>query len=526
MRITPPLDAQGNFMGLSPVAYVKEIFSCAGDGDGALCIMDGGAKRDPQSFLAIPDIRGNDAQLMRVLDSISGTDAFVSFSTYKGGKHVRRNTAHIANIYAWSVDVDFVNEGASPEDYLQYIMDNVSIPEPSFVEFGHRLRLIYVLSQPIRVIGRRRMQLLAAFQFLQQCVTRMINDELSFGGQSFGAESNPPTSFFRLPGSINSKDGSVIRVFPYSEERYSFQEVFDEFVPTSLLDPSGRKKEWYESWKKKKGKKKPVYGSVQGLWLRRLEVLKSMRTSPNVHRKKMCFVYACGLVHAGLATTLDELYPLVLEFNEGFLNPLPFNKVYARIKLVPKKPYKFTDAFLAEFLEVDPSLFAGQTRKERDHARYEARKQLLILKGKDKPHLRFVRRKNVLALKEEGLSLKEMAKKLSVSVSTVKRDLALLRTEIPQIFAANAQEQFQRRMDEAAKTLADRIKNGSGAIPAESAGRLKGEENRSCLTARSHIYIRVNKNEPGLGVPFLHFGTPPPIFPFGAHFGPLSPIKT
>ena len=447
---------------ISITEYLESLFQLATPADGAICFM--GKKilerEISQNFLSVCDIQNSGIQLVHLMDQMSQQDLFVSFATYKGGPHVKRDTAHLANIYAWSVDVDYVNESISPDDYLSYIMENVSIPEPSFVEMGHRLRLVYVFSEPLRLCSpRQKKKLLSAFKFLQQCITRMINEELSFGGASFGAESNPPTSFFRLPGGINSKDGSIIRVMPYSEERYSLQEVFDEFVPNSMLDASRNKETWYAAWKRKTSirKRKKSYTGVKDLWMRRLETLKHLRTLPGAHRKKLCFVYACGLIHAGLASSLEEILPLVMEFNEGFQRPLPYNKVYAHVKLVDKKPYKFTDAYLAKYLEVSPSYFAAIPKKEYDHMRWIHKKEKMEQKGITKTQKIHARLEALAALRDKGISLQEIAAGLGVSLSTIKRDMKLLKEKGILKDSIKEMASFARQIKRGAHQMAKKI---------------------------------------------------------------------
>lgn len=420
--------------------YLLALFEKARPSDGAVCFMDpkpslhfgldGTGTR--QAFLSMSDVlNGANAneeyscQLNLLLSELSGMDAFVSFSSFKGGRYVRRDTAHLANVYAWSIDLDYVNEDIPPEDYLTYVLDNVSIPKPSFVEMGHRLRLIYVFSEPLRLCKpKQKEKLLSAFRFMQKTIADMINDELSFGDRSFGAESNPPTSFFRLPGGINSKDGSVIRVLPFSEERYSLSEIYEEFIPYRYLDASGTKKEWYESWKRKakSKKKKTPYGSIRSLWLKRMDYLKEARTFQEVHRKKLCFVYACGCMHAGLAASFEQLLPLVMEFNEGFERPLPFNKLYAVIHGVPRNPYKFSNAYLSEFLEIPMEEIPGPSKKDYDHDRYLQKKKQMELNGTTKQAKISKRKLQVQKLLSQGKSLPEISRLLKTSLSTIKRD--------------------------------------------------------------------------------------------------------
>ena len=509
---------------LSTEAYLKELFSQAKEEDGAICLSNFHHGHFMQQFLSISDICRQSPQLSYVLHSLEREDAFFSFATYKGGRKVKRDTAHLANIYAWSIDVDYQNGSIRPEDMFSYIMDSVSLPQPSFVEMGHRLRLIYVLKEPLRLYGKQKAALLRAFHFLQECMAGMINEELSFGEVSFGAESCPPTSFFRIPGSINSKDSSRIRVYAYSQERYTFQEVFEEFVPSRMLDASGCREEWYASWKRKKKKKKTLqpYSGTEALWKRRLEILRELRTYPGAHRKKLCFVYACGLVHAHIASSAEEVITLTEEYNEGFPCPLPLNKVHAHTKLVFKKPYRFSDRYLTEYLEVPDGVFSGQSRKERDHERYLRRKKC-TLSVSDKIHTRRQRLKELLL---QGHTQSDAARILSVSLSTIKRDAYALKEEL----AITIQEKMEPLKEKGTtllplsfshapvRGLAERKqrlmracspKTGSSARPQPGSlsKRLKSffsEENQPLLPdwdknlpvcTQNHIYIQVNKND-------------------------------
>lgn len=407
------------------IYYATRILEKASPDDGYLCIRSGNGTDQGQSFFPVSQLQNENA-VNQELSRHSYKDAYMSFASYKGGKHPRRSEDRLLNIYAFSIDVDYPNLSVSPEDILSYILENVSIPVPNYAECGHRLRLIYIFREPLRLFSKQKKALLAGFHFLQESICQMINETLSFDGISFGAESNPPTSFFRIPGSINTKDDSVIRLLFISKEQYTLQEYFEEWIPSVILDKSGCKEKWYAEWKQTP-KKRKSHSSIQKLWEMRLQTLKELRTLQNPHRKKLLFVYACGLKHLNPDITSQELFQECLLYNEGFSVPLRPNQVYAQINQVNKKNYKFTDEFLAFYLEVDSSYFAALSRKERDKVRYEEKKKQKQKKGQTRQQKVSRRQKKIKEMITEGYTLIQIAKECRISIATVKRDIQKLK---------------------------------------------------------------------------------------------------
>lgn len=404
--------------------YLLDIFKEAKPNDGAVCIRSG-SRQPEQSFINVSKIK---SKLPVEVERHDYRECFFSFATYKNAKDGRRTQDNIANIYAWSVDVDYKNEGVSPLDMYSYIMDSTSIPVPNYIEYGHRLRLIYIFREPLRLFSNNRKSLLAGFNLMQRSIARMINDELSFG-ENFGAEACPPTSFFRMPGSVNVKNGATVKIKKISSERFTMQEVFEDYIPERYLDESGCKYDWYFKWKRKSRDKKLRHYSQYNLWERRTNLFLDMRNDENAPRKRLLFAYGVGMVQMGKATCWEELSPLLEEFNSGFARPLPTHELKGRYRTLTDRQYKFKDETLAELLELDPEAFGSMSKKERDAERYKRLKDKKIRYGGTKRQKVAARQKRVAVLFSAGKSVSEIAKRLKLSQSTIRRDMAVIKSK-------------------------------------------------------------------------------------------------
>ena len=401
------------------INFIQDLYRLAKPEDGLIAFR----ASHEQKFYSVSELP-NSIQFLSFLKGLQKEDAFYSFSTFRTNKHTENA---ITNIFGWSIDVDYHNDVAHPLDVYQYILDNVAIPLPNYIEYGHRLRLIYIFSEPLRLVRGCRKKLLNGFKFMQKCFADMINEELSFGGFSFGAESNPPCSFFRIPESINTKDGSIIQIEKISDEKYSLQELFEEFIPNKMIDKSGNAYVWKDAWKKKQKKKKqkniihPPQTSLYGvlLWKERMQLLRLLQQNPSLPRKRACHLYANGLIMIGIDNE-DVFHTEMSAFNNRFYNPLSdgyLSRTY-RWQLYCGKSYKYKNETIASLLELTSFSSTGVSRKERDAIRYKERRKGILSK-KDKMDERL---KEIVLLKGNGESISSISRALNISISTVKRE--------------------------------------------------------------------------------------------------------
>jgi len=132
----------------------------------------------------------------------------------------------------------------------------------------------------------------------------------------YGAEGQPINSHGRIPGSINSKDGSEIQleVFGYSYEIETIKEKW--------LDPLP---DWYRDWKaKRKEKNKISYlPSTYSLNMKRLDDLFRIVDyfDGDLDGKRfLCFMVRSQAIMAGY--TSEEAKDMMFDLNNRFKSPL------------------------------------------------------------------------------------------------------------------------------------------------------------------------------------------------------------
>lgn len=479
--------------------YLADIFSEAKPADGAVCFMSIPKKNKKKANVSF--MRASEASTRSAKEAArhDKRNLFFSFSTYREKKDspITRRTNDITNIFAWSIDVDFTQDWLQPEMVYQYIIENVDIPTPNYIEYGHRLRLIYIFKEPLRLYAKQRESLLRGFAFLQKTMARKINQTI----EGLGCEAVPPTSFFRMPGSINDKNDKIkyiIHVRHISSIRYTMQEVIDGWCFKEDIDPSGNADEWLEKWKVKKTQKKTNnisdrFNSYK-LWERRMKVFEEIQNQPGIPREKLCFFYALGLLNTNQAKDYQTALPLLFEFNQKFQNPLSENEINSKFRNL--KNYKYRDEVIAEMLGVDASLFQSLNRKERNKKYYEEKRQKQILSGEDKKTEIFHRRAEIHRMILDGQTMTQIANRLGVCLSTVKKDAAYIKMHENEFVIPAVEE--NALLEEAKKTENIVILPQENSVSASSLLQNYEGEPSCFITTKPgdkiDIYIQVEKN--------------------------------
>ena len=155
-----------------------------------------------------------------------------------------------------------------------------------------------------------------------KCIMRRFSDMLNDRDPFIGAEPQKIASCFRVPGSVNKKDGARVRVARISEKKWAVQEILSEWMP-DIPD-------WYEAWKaRRKLKKVPKENKTIPAILRaRLEAFKKMRAIEGIPREKLTFLY--GNTLAQLEPDRDVMEALLL-FNRGFRVPLSEREIRSKL---------------------------------------------------------------------------------------------------------------------------------------------------------------------------------------------------
>ena len=285
----------------------------------------------------------------------------------------------------------------------------LKIPVPSYIECGHQLRLIYLLNSPVAWSLSYANRAFRAIRRIQEHICDHLN--ATFG---CGAEIQPITSFYRMSGSVNRKDDSVVTIWKVSGLKYEISELIDEYLPDLPLS-----KEEYRLQEKKK-KKSAVSTEIlqhnqNTLCSFRMSCFESLRefASNNNRREILTFLYV-----ATALTIYPEKDPVELaeDFNSGFPLPLPHNEI--RYSFRTCHSYSFTTETIARKLGLSIEdlekygLRAGRRAREKaaKEARGETRKQLA-----DRNY------ENYKNLADKGVTRREIAKQLGLSVETLKK---------------------------------------------------------------------------------------------------------
>lgn len=337
-------------------------------------------------------------------------DLYVSINTFcpSGDKKGNASYNNLYAVYAWCIDIDFKKSGNELSNPLEYYYDCISellpVP-PNWVEYGHNLRLIYILDNSIKCRVRGSNKLIKALQAAQKRICDILNDNLDCT-----AERQTLSSYLRMYGSTNNKDGSKIQLEHISDVKYSVHELLYELP--DLPD-------WYSDWKSSKHGKVTQIHNSSGLWLDRLKALENLRDSNiNYNREKLIFWYAVGSCYTH---TDKSLYTICQEFNKTLSRPYADKTIRSKFRtiddLMKQKQYKIKTVNLIDELGI------SEAEAERvgimDKRTLERLEK--IKNGTTRKQLADKNYQTFCELRKQGLKLQEIADKMNMSLVQVKR---------------------------------------------------------------------------------------------------------
>lgn len=277
------------------------------------------------------------AELLARFISSQNTDLYMSLATFRTKKHAAMED--IISINAFAVDIDYKRD---PDQYCVPVSTVISavrameldgiIPVDSYIEYGHCIRVVYLLEKPFIIPvhdkKKRRSAVKMAERMMNMLCERMNSCPGSYFGLKMHAEPHKLTSFVRVPGSVNTKDGSVIGIsvpfYGQGINKYTFASLSGAVLPAL---PS-----WYPEWKKDHGKKrrmrkKTFYHSMKDVAVKRMNAYREFqrRGYGKGYREKLCFHFWLAAFQSGMSSR--EAEAAVLQFNEGFQEPLSSHSV-------------------------------------------------------------------------------------------------------------------------------------------------------------------------------------------------------
>ena len=388
-------------------------------------------------------------KLRQVINSFGREDILFSLNPFRTMDRATRS--NLLCINAIPVDVDYKKikelKDLEPHQVIKLLeMDffESKIPTPNFVEYGNQIRLIYSVETCYIPKFRDNVVTLA----------RRISEVFSQELKEYGAEKQNLESYFRIPGSINTKNGAEIKVFSYDDAvRYTLSELQELW-----LDELPK---WY---KKRKGrvqapKKVVKLHNVYSLNCNRLmdfEKIQSYLNSIGVSelRARLCFLYR-NYILIKLKYQNGEFkaedYELakeeMLKFNNNFNEPLRGHIIESATRIVNYRQYLYKNETLIDFLELDyelcerlglESIYKIKTRQEIEKDYYKRNsddkkkkyQEKLRADGKvsEKEKLS-QRRAKIKDLLAQGLKQKDICSQLYISKPTYVRDRNFLKEQ-------------------------------------------------------------------------------------------------
>lgn len=380
-------------------------------------------------------------------------DMFLNLNPFKTFKSAVKNNLFCINTIA--VDVDYKNikefKELVPEQVIELLeMDyfNIRIPAPSLIEYGNQIRLIYLIETCYIPKYNKNVVTLA------ERISTVFAEEL----KELGAEKQNLESYFRIPGSINSKNNEIVKMYFYDNAiRYTLKELQELWMDELP--------KWYKDFKKKKkGRRKAnnitklhnVY-ALNSNRIRDFYKVQEYLNSKGIdnYRVRLCFQirnYTLIKIKYQNGKLIEEDYEFakeeMLKFNAMFNKPLRENVVESLTRSVNYTQYLYKNETLAGFLDLTwelceilglESIYKPKTRDEINKRHYSNNKNKI---NKKKNERRNTNRRNengltkreqkkqdtikeIKILKMQGLKQIEIANKLNINKATVSKYLKL-----------------------------------------------------------------------------------------------------
>ena len=375
-------------------------------------------------------------KLRQVINSFGKEDILLSLNPFRTMDRATRSNLFCINAIPVDVDYKKIKElkDLEPHQVIKLLeMDffESKIPTPNFVEYGNQIRLIY--SVETCYIPRFRDNVVT--------LARRISEVFSKELKEYGAEKQNLESYFRIPGSINTKNGAEIKVFSYDDAVIytlsELQELWLDELP-----------KWY---KKRKGrvkapKKVVKLHNVYSLNCNRLMDFEKIQSYLNSIRAtelraRLCFQYRNYTLiklkyQNGELKTEDYEFAKeeMLKFNNNFNEPLRGHIIESATRVVNYRQYLYKNETLIDFLELDyeicerlglQSIYKVLDKRERNKENY---KKKLKSEGKmsKKEELEQIREK-IKTLRAKGFLNKEISEQLDIPIKSLERHITYMR---------------------------------------------------------------------------------------------------
>ena len=356
-------------------------------------------------------------------------NVYISINTFYS---TFRRLEYIKELKAQFIDLDIYKTGFTKEQIIMHLEAdyfNKSIPRPNLIiDSGRGLYLIWLLnSVPSKALP----------------LWKAIEEYLYSVLKPFGADRQAldPTRILRVPGSINSKSKTTVKVIEQYDYIYDLREIQNEYLP-----------ELEERKAKKKGRPSKTvfihrerslyYARIQDI----IKLCELREYDLKGHRELILFLYRYYLCYF-LEDTQKALGD-VLELNREFIYPLSETEVIRatrsaeKVYLSKNKDYKYKNETLIELLAITEleETYMSTIISKREFKRRKNLRDREYQKNKYQEKLRAdgkvsekdkisQRREKIKALLEQGFKQKEIYLSLNISKRTCINDIKYLKEQ-------------------------------------------------------------------------------------------------
>lgn len=348
-------------------------------------------------------------------------DTYISMNTFT---RPSRRIDYLAKLKHVFVDLDcYKTEYAKNPYYKQGILEilekdyfNIKMPKPNMIiDSGRGLYLIWNIDEHKNAFPR--------WNRVQKYLNTLLKE--------FGSDSNAidAARVLRLPGSINSKSKSKVKVLESNLEKHSLY----EFIEFYMMDDS----EIEIVQPRKKNLIQIAASGVSSLLQDRLDDLETLlvkhRDKAHGLKEKIIFLYRMWALqlYKNIEKVNQEIARLLSRLHHGNLNRILKETKSAERYYKENKIFYMSNEKIVEYLEITEeemkdlksiiSSAAAKVRKKAyDKKRYE---QMRLSKGiMSKEEMIAERQSKIKTLLEEGFTISEIAEIVGVSTKTVQRD--------------------------------------------------------------------------------------------------------
>ncbi|WP_371019055.1 hypothetical protein [Pseudalkalibacillus sp. JSM 102089] len=271
---------------------------------------------------------------------MQGPDKYYSLNTFwRYGTRKAKDIRHLRALY---VDIDCYNVGMTPVQVAELLNSeyfNIVIPEPNALTFtGKGLNCIWWIQHAPK-------QAIPTWKRVNHFLYERLKD--------LGADSkcDEPARMFRIPGTINSKNGNEVELSLRHENYYDLRELHTTYTPWEEKQYEPKPKKAADKTVKTNGFTLKTLNAARQRDLKKLQYYRNKDGISEGYRQAACwlFRYFSMCLTGSFEVSFDEL----TVFNQNFLVPLPESELVSTTRNMEKEGLEWAQAYQNKNLVTD-----------------------------------------------------------------------------------------------------------------------------------------------------------------------------